>query len=330
MNDLLEKYVKGTCTKEEFALVVEKLQSKNLSSEILHWMKQHWYDLETAPLKIDPSVDFDALLNKIHHDVNLQEAAQRRGRSLKLRSLYVWFQVAAALIVIAISSLGIWYAGTSGLFQDETFYTVASVRGQSSKVTLADGSEVWLNGESTVVYSSKFGHGNRDIQLMGEGFFNVKKNGSLPFVVQVGEARITALGTSFNVDAYHGVENLVVTLESGKVLLESDLESTEIVPGQQAVLRKGKVSMNDVDTELYTSWRNGKIVFKNETLWTITSQLEKMYDVKFVFKADTLKDFRYRGTLRLDNSILKALEMLKISTGIVFEVEGNMVVLKEK
>jgi hypothetical protein len=55
-----------------------------------------------------------------------------------------------------------------------------------------------------------------------------------------------------------------------------------------------------------------------------------MYDVKFVFKADTLKDFRYRGTLRLDNSILKALEMLKISTGIVFEVEGNMVVLKEK
>jgi ferric-dicitrate binding protein FerR (iron transport regulator) len=120
-----------------------------------------------------------------------------------------------------------------------------------------------------------------------------------------------------------------VTLEEGSVRINSSDGEMNMKPGMQALIFDGKITSRMVDTELYTSWHRGHIVFKNERLETITKQLEKMYDVNFHYKVDTLRSFRYRGTIRLDNSILKALDMLQISTGIKYEVDGNRVVLSD-
>lgn len=329
MDEVLKKFVENNCSEEEFKSVVEMLRSGNIPADALRWMKQHWYTLEKNVSITEESIDFESVLNKIHHDVNIQESLKDRGVYLKIRKVYVWMQAAAAIILIALSSYGIWYAVNKGFFRDESFYTVSSVRGQSSKITMPDGSEVWLNGESSVIYGSSFGSNNRKIALKGEGFFSVKKNADVPFIVEVGSTRVTALGTAFNVDAYRGDNNIIVTMETGRVLIENNDNSTEIISGQQAFVTENSMDVKDVDYELFTSWRNGQIVFKDETLFTITSQLEKMYDVRFIYKSDTLKSFRYRGTIRLDNSVLKALEMLKLSTGIMYKVEGSEVILEK-
>lgn len=329
MDELLKKFVDGTCSQDEFERVVEMLRSENIPSEALRWMKQHWYALENSVVIADESVNFEQVLHKIHHRINLDESKNDRGRFLKIRKIYLWMQAAAAVAIIALSSYGIWYADNKGIFRQESQFTVSSLRGQSSKVTMPDGSEVWLNGESSVVYNSNFGNRNRKLALKGEGFFSVKKNTDVPFVVEVGDFRVTALGTGFNVDAYQGADNVIVTLETGKVLIENRDRRIELIPGQQAHISGNKVEVADVDFELYTSWRKGQVVFKDETLLTITNQLEKMYDVKFVYKSDTLKSFRYRGTIRLDYSVLKALEMLKLSTGIIYKVEGSEVILEK-
>lgn len=329
MDEVLKKFVNGTCSQEEFNSVVEMLRSGNIPADAMRWMRQHWYALEKNVSIADETIDFESVLYKIHHDVNILESQNDRGRFLKIKKVYVWMQVAAAVAIIAFSSYSIWHAGKNGIFREDSFYTVSSVRGQSSKVTMPDGSEVWLNGESSVVYSSSFGINNRNLELKGEGFFSVNKNADLPFVVNVGFTRVTAVGTAFNVDAYRGVDNVVVTMESGRVVIDNNDKRTEIISGQQAFVTLKGVYVKDVDFELFTSWRNGQIVFKDETLFTITSQLEKMYDVEFIYKSEILKDFRYRGTIRLDNSVLKALEMLKLSTGIRYKVEGSVVILEK-
>lgn len=329
MDKLLKKFIEGTCSQDEFDQVVEMLRSGNIPSEALRWMKQHWYATEKNVGDFNGAIDFESVLHKIHHGINLLESKQDRRRFLKVRRIYVWMQVAAAIAIIAISSFGIWYAGNKGLFKEESIYTVSSVRGQSSKVTMPDGSEIWLNGESSLVYGASFGITNRKLSLKGEGFFSVRKNSKVPFVVEVGSTKVTALGTGFNIDAYRGDDHVVVTLETGKILVENNDKKTEITPGQQVVIKNSGFEVFQVDSELYTSWRRGQVVFKDETLFAITTQLEKMYDIKFIYKTDTLKSFRYRGTIRLDNSVLKALEMLKLSTDIKYKVEGNQVVLEK-
>ncbi len=327
MQELLTKYINNTCTPEEQKEVIEQLQSKASSIELGRFLKLHWRRLEG--IESTHPADFDAVLHRIHHTINLKEAEERTAQSLG-RRLRIIGATAAAAVLIFMASVGVWYSGYKGLFQKEVFYTVSSVRGQSSSVTLSDGSKVWLNGVSSVVYSSRYGTDNRDLELKGEGFFEVTKNTRLPFVVGVDDIRITALGTRFNVDAYEAGKTVKVTLEEGSVQVNNADCSEVLKPGMQALVDDQLIDIKDVDTELYTSWHEGRIVFKNERLGTITDQLEKMYDVKFIYQADTLRSYRYRGTISLDHSILKALEMLKVSTGIRYKVDGEKVVLENR
>ncbi len=327
MTELLTKYINNTCTPEEQKEVIEQLTSKTLSVGLLHFLKQHWRRLKGDEIT-DPA-DFDAVLHRIHHTINLKEAQDTKTHTF-VRRLRLFAATAAAAVLIFMASVGVWYSGHMGLFQKEVFYTVSSVRGQSSSVTLSDGSKVWLNGESSVVYSSRYGTDSRNLELKGEGFFDVAKNTKLPFVVEVGDIQITALGTKFNVDAYETGEAVKVTLEEGSVRVNKADRSAMLKPGMQASVDDQSMDVKKVDTELYTSWYQGRIVFKDERLGTITDQLEKMYDVKFIYRSDTLRSYRYRGTISLDNSILKALEMLRVSTGIRYRVEGEKVILENR
>ncbi|MFO8000171.1 MAG: DUF4974 domain-containing protein [Marinilabilia sp.] len=327
MRELFKKYTEGKCTAEEKNLVQEKLSDLAPTGELLCFLKKYWYEINEDDAKESGHVDFDSILNKIHHSVNFLEEEERKKQDTFIRRFYTWSRLAAAVLIIFFASAGVWYAGQTGLFQKEVFYTVSSDRGQSSNVTLPDGSQAWINGESSLRYSSKYGPDNRTIHLDGEGFFRVAEDKRSSFMVKVRDAEITATGTAFNVDAHDDDRPVKVTLEEGLVRINSSNEEIDLKPGMQALVSGEKITSRMVDTELYTSWHRGHIVFKNERLETITKQLEKMYDVNFHYKCDTLKSFRYRGTIRLDNSILKALDMLRLSTGIKYNVDGNRVEL---
>jgi transmembrane sensor len=326
---LLKKYVDGCSSKEELREAIELLKSENISDDVIRDMRRQWFFLKDCENINEENIDFEAVIDKIHHEINLRESQVINSRTIRLRKLYKWVAVAAVFAFAVLAVYGVYNAWNKGIFRKESYYSVSSIRGQSTKISMPDGSAVWLNGESSVSYNSSFGVKNRNLKLTGEGFFSVQKNKQIPFIVEVGTARVTAVGTAFNIDALGSEGNVIVTMENGRVLIENKSMNTEIVAGQQAKITESEIGVSNVDYELFTSWRNGQIVFKNETLFTITSQLEKMYDVRFVYKSDSLKDFRYRGTIRLDNSVFKALEMLKLSTGIIYKVEGNRIILEK-
>ena len=326
MSNLFEKYLTGNCVPEEKKKIEADLFSNSPSVYILGALKKYWYRLESDETEYK-GLDFEGTLHKIHHTINLHDSQAHKFEFRFVKQFYLWTRLAAAILLVLLVSGGVWFIGHNGLFQEEVFHTFTSVRGQSSMVTLPDGTRVWLNGESSLKYSSNYGRTSRNVNLSGEGFFKVKKNKDLPFVVNACEVKVTALGTSFNIDAYSPGNQVVITLEEGRVKTES-MDLSEILdPGMQLIAKKNQFEIKHVDTEIFTSWHRGKIVFKNETLETITNQMGKMYDVNFVFKNDTLKSFRYRGTIQLDNSILKAMEKLSISTNIEYEVKGNNVYL---
>ncbi len=188
--------------------------------------------------------------------------------------------------------------------------------GQMSNVTLYDGTKVWLNSGSKLTYTNEFGHNSRDVSLDGEGYFEVTRS-TIPFRVQLANSRIKVLGTSFNARSF-AEENLTeVTLIEGSVKMETNngVEIATLVPSQQILLDENSNGVNvlNVNTEFYSSWIEGKIVFKEERMSDVILRLERWYNVKVEIKDSEIGELRFSGTIlkyKPFDQIAKAFELL--------------------
>jgi ferric-dicitrate binding protein FerR (iron transport regulator) len=189
--------------------------------------------------------------------------------------------------------------------------------GQTSHLTLFDGTEVWLNSGTKFRYPNKFNRNERNVYLEGEAFFKVAHNKDLPFKVETGKLEVEDLGTSFNVSAYPGESIQSVVLVEGKVQINTP-EGKKIgnmVPGQMAVKIEGSstLKIRNTDPYFYTSWKDGKVVFDGERLEDIAKKIERWYNVDITFEKEDLKNFRLSGTILRNKPIdqmIMAVEML--------------------
>ncbi|MFT3738801.1 MAG: DUF4974 domain-containing protein [Breznakibacter sp.] len=325
--DFLKRYIHNTYTTADLKQVTETFSNPDVPEPAQTRMEHHWRDIHTDTRQTD-NVDFETILHKIHHRINLNESQTKVNHRIN----WSFVGKVAAILAMPVLIASVW--GTMAYFQsvaNRQQFAVSTPQGQQSQLTLSDGTQVWLNSESSLVYTGGYGKTNRGIKLIGEGFFKVARNKDLPFEVTANNITVTALGTSFNVDACLKHSKVKVTLVEGAISIQSSTDREILAPGQQLVVGdNGKMQIQQVDTELYTSWHQGILIFKNELLEDIITQLEKRYDITFVFKDEELKAFRYRGRLRLDYSILKTLEILRISTGINYRIEGRVIVLDKE
>lgn len=166
--------------------------------------------------------------------------------------------------------------------------TLSVPRGGEFKIELEDGTEVWLNAQSRLVYPESFSEKERRVQLEGEAYFKVTKDVSKPFYVETYNQQIRVLGTEFNVNSYQEDKTVQTTLVSGRVAMQQrGDEGRELIltPGHQAVFDKAEQSMQikTVDTEVVTSWREGMFVFENQSLGSIMLTLSRWYDFTYEF-----------------------------------------------
>jgi ferric-dicitrate binding protein FerR (iron transport regulator) len=191
--------------------------------------------------------------------------------------------------------------------------------GNRSKVTLEDGTKVFLNAGSRFIYPSKFTGKEREVLLFGEAFFEVQKNPEMPFIVKTSSIQVKVLGTQFNISSYPEANIVQTVLVEGSVLVRNKnrglFDEVELEPNQLLSFNKetNKYKSSVVNTRLYTSWKDGVIVFEDEDFGRLIKRVEHFYDIKIKFHNPVKSTVRVSGKLNLEEdkeTVFKYLEIL--------------------
>jgi len=332
---LLEKYLNNKCAPDEVDSVFNWIQQPDKLSDH-SFFKSYWDKIEVTD---DVDSNFaQQRLDRIHHRINLNQSGQLLTRTTRIFSpkkisLVQLFSRVAVILLIPVITLFIYtrfFQSDSTIAQSNPqLNEIISPPGSRVFLELSDGTKVWLNHGSKMVYPQMFTGTTRTVQLVGEGFFEVSPDKVKPFIVESGGMAVKAVGTAFNVKAYPDNTDFETTLESGKVIILKTAPGEksnvcEMAPGQRFVLNKStnEYSLKAEELTKYVSWREGKLVFDDDHLDEVAEHLSRWYNVKITINDTTLKELTYTATF-VDESLDQILEMMEIVIPVKYTVSGR-------
>jgi hypothetical protein len=211
------------------------------------------------------------------------------------------------------------------LDEKPTMNTVVIPYGNRSVISLSDGTKVWLNAGSRLIYPSKFVDKTREVYLVGEAFFKVEKNEEMPFIVKTSNLSVKVLGTQFNVLAYPEDNSVQTVLTEGSVeVIKANAglfeKSVRLVPGQMALFNKNdnETKVYEVDVEYYTLWTEGIFSFLNTDLSRLVKKLERYYNIRFDYANPLDGTTKVSGKLDVTKGQQEVFEYLQKLTGLQF------------
>ena len=203
-------------------------------------------------------------------------------------------------------------------------------KGGEYQVVLADGTKVWLNSASRLIYPQSFMGKERRVVLSGEAFFDVTHDAERPFVVETSRMNVKVLGTRFNVNDYDDNEEVSTTLVNGSVeIISGDQQAFRLVPGEQAYGKENELEKREVNVRLYTSWIDGKFLFNNTELEEIAKQISRWYDVEIFFSSESVKKVRLTGAIVKFKPLEDLVRMIESTSQVRFSVKGRTIVISE-
>ena len=222
-------------------------------------------------------------------------------------------------------------ASEDSLFMEEQYNVLEVAQGTDYNLILPDGSRVWLNANSKLIFPVCFQGDIRQVKLEGEAYFDVAHEVNRPFIVSSGNLDVKVLGTEFCVRDYQNKPALT-TLIDGKVKVrnrEGDWESV-LIPGQQAVVFEGKKYVHDVETYYYTAWKDGYFAFKDVSIQDVMEELSAWYDFHCFFQDQKAADLKITARLKKYDSFDNLLNILSKMDEIKIEKNGNTIVIGSK
>lgn len=206
-------------------------------------------------------------------------------------------------------------------------------RGGEFRVTLSDGTVVYLNADTRLKYPVTFVSDKREVHLSGEAYFEVAKDSLRPFYVVTDNVKVKVYGTAFNVNTHR--EGFVrTTLVNGKVgvTIVSTGQEMMLKPNQMLEYDSGteSVELKDVDVYTYTAWKSGEFVFVNDRLEEIMEQLSIWYDADIFYANEEVKDLRFTGDATRFTEIRDILSILEKTGSVVFGVKGRTITVYDK
>ncbi len=313
----LDKYLAGEASEAEVKKLFQWIESTPENRETFIHYKKVW-----------------ALTSKSHDNVNNawsyfpKTRLNTKRNQRKIVSLLKY--AAAAIIIFSLGFLAQYLlvekAPQKQIYLSKTQFEVPL--GQMSKVILPDGTIVHLNSGSSLQYSGNFNEGKRVVDLKGEAFFEVAKDAQHPFSVSTpGEISLKVYGTSFNVQAYPNEKEINTTLVEGSlgVIDQSGNELIRLVPGENAefINADRQINVSEVRTDLYTSWKDGLVTFRNESLEDIARKIERWYNVEIVFENPKLAKEMYDGTIMKSKPIDQILEVFRLTRSLEYCIESR-------
>ncbi len=330
LNNIVQKYLRGESNPEELTRAMDLLADPYHNLGLRPVLYQWWKSDEDKALGIPSLESPSAILDSIHHRINLSELSKPANRARKL--IGEVFKIAAVLAVGLIVGI----LAYSWQKTEPVYYTSIAPKGSISQMILPDHTIVYLNSGSEIRYSPAGINENRELFLAGEAWFDVTKNEKKPFVVHTSAYDVVVLGTQFNVKAYPSDNEIVTTLEEGSVEIASSenmkLKTRKrLIPGQQLVYNQkdGSNVVNEVNTRLFTGWKENKLIFINMNLRELIVVLERKYGVEIEVADNMMLDYHYDGTIK-NETILEVLDLIKETLPIDYKISGQKVIIQKK
>ncbi len=319
---IFRKYLDNDCTDEELDELLDLVDQEDntvLDDSLRQlWERKRGYTLTSG------QIDWDTMQQRIVGNTYPQATAAR------LRN---WYSYAAAILLISFSfGAYLWYKNQAS-YTDLLVESVVPIV-QRDTVMLMDGSRVVLNSGSRLRYPERFSGIMREVYLEGEGYFEVAKDPSRPFIVHAGPLKTKVLGTSFNINAYAGQSKMEVSVLTGKVEVEESKSgrSVDLLPNEKvrytiADDKFAKIEATDINKDL--AWNTGRLAFEDAPLTDIVQQYYRRYGKKIEIESESLKSCRL--SLVFDKeSPQEILKMIALLTNAHVKEDGSTVILYGK
>jgi ferric-dicitrate binding protein FerR (iron transport regulator) len=267
---------------------------------------------------------------KDFHSRYINKVNIRRRRFLNTLSRYAAVVGVAIVLATGFTLLDKWLK----INQPEEWYETYVPRGEKAILTLPDGTKIWLNAETTLKYPATQLKDKRIVSLSGEGFFKVAKNEDVPFVVKTENYDVVVKGTSFNIMTYEDFDRSETALLSGSIEIENIIgkssdKTVKLKPGQKIVFHKAEHNFSIVDANLEreAAWKDNLFIFKDIKFEELCRRLERWYDVDISLADPELKEIRYNGNFRNEETIWQVLDIIQITTPIRYELKNRKLII---
>lgn len=229
-------------------------------------------------------------------------------------------KTASVVIIMGLIGSGFYFRKMNEI--ETATHTLVVPAGQRANLQLPDGTNVWLNAHSTINYPAYFTGKERNIQLDGEAYFEVKHNTRQPFIVHTENYDIKVLGTKFNVEAYMGMEDFSTALMEGAVeIREQNNPDNQIIlsPNQKVIRENGLLIVSSIEDYDIYRWREGLICFRETGFIELMERFEKCYGIRIVVENSKLENKVFSGKFRISDGIDNALRVLQKEGNYTFE-----------
>lgn len=260
-----------------------------------------------------------------------------------------WMAAAVVLLLLSTTAL-VYFKSSPNKSVSKNISAVVSNSTSKQNFYLPDGTHIWLHGNSKITYNkNSFGKAIREVNLIGEAFFDVTKNPKVPFVIHAGVANITVKGTAFNVKAYPGQKNIETTLLRGLIEIttaQNPNKKIYVKPNEKIVIPANRTSAknqiadtaksftitqvknNNNDKILpETAWMKDKLEFNNETFETLAPEMESWFNVNIQFMNDEIKTKRFSGLIEKE-TLEQTLQAMQLSYHFNYSINNNTVTIQ--
>ncbi len=318
---IITKKLTGSINSDEQKTLDTWLSSEENRKEFAAYTKL-WE--KSKELSISKNIDIESSLRKTKKEIS---DFRQKKRWISL------LQQAAAVLLLAFALSFLYQYFTNKpevakLPEQPIYQEVKAAFGTQTKLILADGTSVWLNSGSSLRFPSSFSNmDERNVELNGEGYFEVTKNEAKPFIVNTCALGVKVYGTSFNVSAYEGYNTETVALVEGKIsmITNSNGKQKELLvlsPNEAAEYNRTTKKLYH-DTEIYldkyVGWKDGYIVFYDDPIKQVIQKLEKWYNVDIAINNKLLYKYRFTATF-IDESLEQVLKLLSLSSPMTYKI----------
>lgn len=323
LNYLVSRYIQNAINRAEYVELMDYIQNEENDNLMKEIMDENW-------LTASNQVGDDKISRGAYERIIKDERFRDSSKKIKRIKDFRWLSLAASVLLICIMGLFV--------FRDNVqpkkvhIKVVAVPAGSRAKVTLPDGTLVWLNSESKLQYPSAFDEKSRSVSLSGEAYFDVAHDIKRPFIVHAGKTRTEVLGTAFNITAYRA-EDFVVAVAQGKVRVSDQQRClAELIPNKQLRYNSvtGKAMREEVDAKELMSWVDGELRLDNVTMGEAAEKISRWYNVEFAFANAGVRRCRFSVAFLDNEKLTKVLDVICQLNGLKYTIKSRKVFISGK